>query len=44
MVEFDSLVAPLVREYLLEVERSYLLNVFERYQATIAAAALAVDG
>ena len=32
MVEFDSLVAPLVREHLLEVERNYLLNVFERYQ------------
>ena len=32
MVEFDRLVVPLVRENLLEVERSYLINVFERYK------------
>ena len=32
MVEFNRLVAPLVREHLREAERSYLLSVFERYQ------------
>ena len=32
MVEFNHLVAPLVRKHLREQERSYLLSVFERYQ------------
>lgn len=32
MVEFERLVAPLVREHLGEAELSYLLSVFERYQ------------
>jgi hypothetical protein len=32
MVDFNRLVAPLVREHLGEAERSYLHSVFERYQ------------
>ena len=32
MVEFNSLVVPLVWENLPELERSYLINVFERYE------------
>lgn len=32
MVEFERLVAPLVREHLVDAELSYLLSVFERYQ------------
>jgi hypothetical protein len=32
MAEFERLVAPLVREHLVEAELSYLLSVFERYQ------------
>ena len=32
MVEFNQLVAPLVREHLRAAERSYLLSIFERFQ------------